>query len=144
MIRPDHYYMEMAKEAATLSTCLRRQVGAVAVMGNFTIAQGFNAVPRGSAPCSEVGCLRKELGVPSGQRHEICRAVHAEQAIIAHAANIGLSLKGARLYVTHSPCTICAKLIVSSGIKEVIFAEGYPDDFAEAFLKSAGITLRQI
>ena len=143
-MNPDQYYMELAQEVATRSTCLRRQVGAVAVQGSFTIASGFNSAPRGSQSCAETGCLRQELGVPSGQRHEICRAVHAEQNVITTAANAGLSLFGARLYVTHSPCAICAKLIINAGIKEVIFAEGYPDDLAETFLNSAGVRLRQM
>lgn len=140
----DQHYMELARDIATRSTCLRRQVGAVAVQGCFTIVSGFNGVPRGSASCAEAGCLRKELGVPSGQRHEICRAVHAEQNVITTAANAGLSLHGATLYVTHSPCSICAKLIVNAGIKEVVFAEGYPDDLAESFLIAADVKLRQI
>ena len=143
-MKPDQYYMDMARDAATRSTCLRRQVGAVAVQGNFTIATGFNAVPRGVELCSETGCLRQVLGVPSGQRHEICRAVHAEQNVITTAANAGLSLFGAKLYVTHSPCSICAKMIINAGIKEVIFADGYPDEWAESFLKSAGVRLRQM
>ena len=143
-MKSDQYYMELARENAMRSTCLRRQVGAVAVQGSFTVASGFNSVPRGSQLCAETGCLRQELGVPSGQRHEICRAVHAEQNVITSAANAGLSLFGARLYVTHSPCAICAKLIINAGIKEVIFAEGYPDNLAEKFLSSAGVRLRQI
>ena len=140
----DQYYIELAKDVATRSTCLRRQVGAVAVQGSFTVATGFNSAPKGCPPCAETGCLRQELGVPSGQRHEICRAVHAEQNVITTAANAGISLFGAKLYVTHSPCAICAKLIINAGIKEVVFAEGYQDELADIFLKAAGVRVRQV
>lgn len=140
----DQYYMELAREDAMRSTCLRRQVGAVAVRGEEVLAVGCNRAPFGSKSCAITGCLRAQLEVPSGQRHELCRAIHAEQDIITQAANKGFSLRGTTLYVTHSPCSICAKLIVGAGVKEVIFAEGYPDESAETFLSAAGVTLRQI
>lgn len=143
-MNPDQYYMELARDIATRSTCLRRQVGAVAVQGEEVLTVGCNRVPFGSKPCSITGCLRTQLEVPSGQRHELCRAIHAEQDIITQAANRRFSLRGATLYVTHSPCSICAKLIISAGIKEVIFADRYPDEWAETFLKAAGVELRQM
>lgn len=142
MARPtwDDYFMEMAELAATRSTCLRRNVGAVIVKDRHAIATGYNGAPSGVKHCDEIGgCLRQQLNVPSGQRHEICRALHAEQNAIIQAAKMGNSIEGATIYVTHQPCAICAKMIINAGIRRIIIKEAYPDEMAEKILEEAGI-----
>lgn len=128
------YFMKMAELAAERSTCLRRQVGAVAVKDNHILATGYNGSPTGQIHCQETGCLRETLQVPSGEKHELCRAVHAEQNVICQAAAHGASLIGATLYCTHQPCSICAKLIVNVGISKVVFKDGYPDQMTKEIL----------
>ena len=136
----DEYFMEVAKLTATRSTCLRRQVGAVIVKDRHIIATGYNGAPRGLSHCEERGgCLRQELGVPSGQRHELCRALHAEQNAIIQAATLGQSIEGGTIYITHQPCAICSKMIINSGINRIVVNEGYPDDLALEFLDEAGL-----
>ena len=136
----DEYFMEVAKLTATRSTCLRRQVGAVIVKDRHIIATGYNGAPRGLSHCDERGgCLRQELGVPSGQRHELCRALHAEQNAIIQAATLGQSIEGGTIYITHQPCAICSKMIINSGINRIVVNEGYPDDLALEFLDEAGL-----
>ena len=136
----DEYFMEVAKLTATRSTCLRRQVGAVIVKDRHIIATGYNGAPRGLPHCDERGgCLRQELGVPSGQRHELCRALHAEQNAIIQAATLGQSIEGGTIYITHQPCAICSKMIINSGINRIVVNEGYPDDLALEFLDEAGL-----
>lgn len=142
MARPtwDEYFMEMAELAATRSTCLRRHVGAVIVKDRHAIATGYNGAPSGVKHCDEIGgCLRQQLNIPSGQRHEICRALHAEQNAIIQAARMGNSIEDATIYVTHQPCAICAKMIINSGIRRIIIKEAYPDEMAEKILEEAGI-----
>ena len=130
------YFMKMAQLAAERSTCIRRQVGAVAVRDNHVLATGYNGAPKGQTHCIDQGCLREELNIPSGERHEICRGVHAEQNIICQAALHGVSLEGAIIYCTTQPCSICARLIVNSGIQKVIYLEGYPDEMTIGILKN--------
>ena len=126
----DEYFMKMAHLAATRSTCIRRAVGAVVVKEKRVLTTGYNGAPKGMRHCQEVGCLREKLNVPSGQRHELCRGVHAEQNAIVQAAYFGASIKGASMYVTNSPCSVCAKMIVNAGIVAVVFETGYPDELA--------------
>ncbi len=134
------YFVEMAKLAATRSTCLRRQVGAVVVKDNRVLSTGYNGSPQHTAHCEDLGgCLREKLGIPSGQRHEICRAVHAEQNAIVQAAKHGVSIDGADLYCTHQPCSICAKLIINAGIKNVYYVDGYPDEFSMSFFEEVAV-----
>jgi len=140
----DDYFMKMAYLAGERSTCLRRKVGAVLVKDKQILATGYNGAPMGAKHCDVTGCLRQKLGVPSGQRHEICRGLHAEQNVILQAARHGVSLKESNIYITNTPCSICAKMIVNAGIREVICAGDYPDDFALGFLAAAGIKLRKI
>ncbi|MDO4518223.1 MAG: dCMP deaminase family protein [Bacillota bacterium] len=137
----DEYFMEMAVLTAKRSTCLRRQVGAVIVQDKHIIATGYNGAPRGVAHCGDraEGCLRQHLGVPSGERHELCRALHAEQNAIIQAATLGQSVEGATIYVTNQPCSICAKMIINAGISRIVVKEGYPDEFAVEILKEAGL-----
>lgn len=138
----DEYFMEMAELTAKRSTCLRRQVGAVIVKNKHIIATGYNGAPRGIAHCAEKGgCLREKLGVPSGQRHELCRALHAEQNAIIQAATLGQSIEDASIYITHQPCVICAKMIINAGIKRIVVKEGYPDELSVEILDEAGLKI---
>jgi len=153
MSRPslDEYFMEIADVVGKRSTCLRHKVGAVLVKNKRIIATGYNGAPRGLPHCLEVGCLRDELQIKSGTRHEICRAVHAEQNAIIQAAIHGISTEDATLYCTHFPCVLCAKMLVNAGVREIVFKEDYPDIFkedfpvegAEDYLKQAGVKLRR-
>lgn len=133
------YFIDMARLAAQRSTCLRRQVGAVAVRDKRILCTGYNGSPSGLPHCLDVGCLRNELGIESGTRHEICRAVHAEQNLIVQAARVGVSLQGCTVYCTHQPCILCAKLLASVGVATVIFYNPYPDQEAVKLLRDAGV-----
>ena len=146
IIRPswDEYFMRVAFLVCERSTCLRRRVGAVLVKDRQILATGYNGAPKDIPHCESTGCLREELGVPSGQRHEICRGLHAEQNVILQAASSGVSTKGSTLYITSTPCSICAKMIINAGIEEVAIESEYPDEMAIAFLKEAGVVLRKI
>lgn len=136
----DEYFMEMAKLTAKRSTCLRRQVGAVIVKDKHIIATGYNGAPRGLKHCGEIGgCLREQLKVPSGQRHELCRALHAEQNAIIQAATLGQSIEDSTIYVTHQPCSICSKMIINAGINRIVVDQGYPDEMATKILEEAGL-----
>jgi len=131
------YFMQMAKLVTERSTCERRQVGAVLVKNNQIIASGYNGAPKGITHCGVSGCLRKRLDVPSGQKHELCRGVHAEQNTIIQAAVNGTSLVNSVLYTTNFPCTICAKLIINAEIKTVYVLEDYPDALAKEMFGEA-------
>ncbi len=143
MERPswEHYFMQIARVVATRSTCLRRNVGAVIVRNRQILATGYNGVPRDLAHCDVRGCLRDELGVPSGERHELCRGLHAEQNAIIQAAYQGTEIRDAELYCTHQPCVVCAKMIVNAGIETVYFAGAYPDHLATEVFAESGIRL---
>jgi dCMP deaminase len=145
IVRPswDQYFMKAAKLVAERSSCLRRNVGAVLVKDKQILATGYNGAPSGIEHCEVTGCLRQELNVPSGQRHEICRGLHAEQNVILQAARHGVSVKGSLLYITHTPCSICAKMIINAGITEIVVGEQYPDKMAAEFLKQAKIKVRR-
>jgi len=140
----NEYFLNICNLIASRSTCLRRQVGAVIVKDKQILASGYNGAPTGIKHCDLVGCLREKLGVPSGQRHELCRALHAEQNAFLQAAKHGVSLKGASIYITTQPCSICAKMIINAGIKKVIIQGDYPDDLALEFLEEAGIEIEII
>ena len=138
----DEYFMDMAVLTAKRSTCLRRQVGAVIVKDKHIIATGYNGAPRGVPHCDEKGgCLRQQLNVPSGERHELCRALHAEQNAIIQAATLGQSIEGGPIYVTNQPCVICAKMIINAGIRRIVVKEGYPDELAVERLREAGLSI---
>lgn len=143
MIRPtwDEYFMDIANLVKTRSTCSRRQVGAVVVKDKRILSTGYNGAPTGCQHCMDVGCLRAKLGVPSGERHELCRAVHAEQNAIAQAAQHGISVEGGSIYVTHQPCSMCAKVLINAGIKRIIYQGEYPDALSLELLSEAGIEL---
>ena len=140
----DEYFMEIAELAAKRSTCLRRQVGAVLVRDKRILATGYNGAPRGLAHCETVGCMRENLGVPSGQRHEMCRAVHAEMNLVAQAAYHGVETKGSVVYCTHQPCVICLKLLLNAGIEAVYFRHAYDDPLSREIAKEAGIIFKQL
>ncbi|MEG1942616.1 MAG: cytidine/deoxycytidylate deaminase family protein [Angelakisella sp.] len=135
----DEYFMEMAYLATKRSTCLRRQIGAVLVKDNKVIATGYNGACRKTVDCLELGCLRDELGIASGTRAEVCRAVHAEQNAIIQAALSGASTKGATMYCTHSPCIICAKMMVNAEIARSVINEKYSESEYVELFKQAGI-----
>ena len=138
----DEYFMEMAKLAARRSTCLRRQVGAVIVQDKHVIATGYNGAPKGIPHCAEMGgCYREQNNIPSGERHELCRALHAEQNAIIQAATYAQGVDGATIYITHQPCVICAKMIINAGIERIVVNEGYPDEMAVSILEEAGLRI---
>lgn len=141
----DEYFMRMAELTSKRSTCLRRNVGAVIVKDKHVIATGYNGAPKGLKHCAELGgCLREKLHVPSGQRHELCRALHAEQNAIIQAATLGQSIEGGSIYITNSPCSICAKMIINAGLSRIVVRDGYPDDMAREILDEAGIEIEYL
>ncbi|HAA43462.1 MAG TPA: cytidine deaminase [Ruminiclostridium sp.] len=135
----DEYFMEIVELIKERSTCLRRQVGALIVNDKRILATGYNGAPTGCSHCEEVGCLREKLQIPSGQRHELCRALHAEQNAIVQAALYGISVQGGTLYVTHQPCVMCAKMAINAGIKRIVYKGEYPDELSRELLEEAGI-----
>ena len=138
----DEYFMEIAEIVKTRSTCIRRQIGAVIVKDNRIITTGYNGAPSGCRHCTEIGsCYRQEHNIPSGERHELCRALHAEQNAIIQAARIGNTTDGATIYVTNQPCVICAKMCINAGIKRIVYKDSYPDPLAVEMLEEAGIEL---
>lgn len=135
----DEYFMDITRVVATRSTCLRRQVGATIVKGKRLLTSGYNGAPQGLAHCGEVGCLRQTRGVPSGERHELCRGTHAEQNAIVQAALYGVAIDGATLYCTHQPCSGCTKMIINAGIRRVVYENAYPDELAQELMDGAGV-----
>lgn len=145
MERPsnDEYFMEMAQLVSSRSTCLRRKVGAVIVKEKRVLSTGYNGSPKGTKHCEELGCIRVKMNVPSGTRHELCRGVHAEQNAVTQAAYVGVSVDGATIYTTTYPCSMCAKILINAGIKEIVYSEGYADDLSKDLLEEAKIKLRE-
>lgn len=137
----DSYFMKITHDVAERSTCLRRRVGALIVLEKRILATGYNGAPSGLRHCAETGCLREQLKVPSGERQEICRALHAEQNAIIQAASHGVPIRGATLYCTTQPCVTCAKMIINSEIRRVMFEGDYPDSLALEMLNESGVTL---
>jgi dCMP deaminase len=138
----DEYFMQIARLVSQRSTCLRRHVGAVIVKNKRMLATGYNGAPSGMEHCLETGCLRDRLKIPSGERHELCRGLHAEQNAIIQASLYGISVKDSAIYITNQPCVICAKMLINAGIREIVIAGNYPDKMAMEFLKEAGIGIR--
>ena len=137
----DEYFMEIVELIKKRSTCIRRQVGALIVNDRRILSSGYNGAPQGCAHCEDIGCLRQQLNVPSGERHELCRAIHAEQNAIVQAAYSGTRLKGSTLYVTTQPCVLCSKLAINAGIKKIIYKGDYPDELGIKLLGEAGVEL---
>lgn len=133
------YFMDITELVARRSTCTRRAVGAVLVKDKQILATGYNGAPTGITHCIDTGCLREKMNVPSGERHELCRGVHAEQNAIVQAAFYGVSINGATLFCTNLPCSICAKLLINSGIKTIYYKSGYADAISEEMMNEAGI-----
>ncbi|QLJ52649.1 MAG: CMP/dCMP deaminase zinc-binding [Candidatus Fermentimicrarchaeum limneticum] len=146
MSRPswDEYFMKICDVVAERSTCKRHNFGAVIVRDKRLLATGYNGAPSGLPHCLEIGCLRDELGIPSGTKHEICRGVHAEQNAIIQCALHGVSSKDATMYVNGIPCKICAKIIINSGIKRVVYGGDYADKEAFELFKQAGVQMDQL
>ncbi|MBC7197215.1 MAG: cytidine/deoxycytidylate deaminase family protein [Deferribacterales bacterium] len=145
-MRPDwdKYFLELTDVVKKRSTCLRRQVGAIIVKDNHILSTGYNGVPTKISHCSEVGCLREKLKVPSGERHELCRGLHAEQNAIIQAALHGVSIKDATIYTNTKPCSICTKMIINAGIKRIVYQIDYSDKLADELLAETDIELVKI
>ena len=140
----DKRFMDLTKTIAKWSSCYKtnRNIGAIIVKDKRILTTGYNGAPSGIKSCKEKGeCLRQKLDIPSGKQHELCFAIHAEQNAIIQAAKIGVSIDGATLYCTHQPCVICSKMIVNAGISRVVYANPYPDDFAQEIFKESGVQL---
>jgi len=140
----DSYFLDIVDLVSRRSTCCRRSVGAGLVRDSRILATGYNGAPSKLQHCLDIGCLREQLKVPSGERHELCRGLHAEQNAIIQAALHGVSTKGSTLYCTNHPCVICAKMIINAGISRVVIRDGYHDQLAAEMLKEAGIRVEQL
>jgi dCMP deaminase len=135
----DGYFLKIASVVAERSTCRRHHVGAVAARDKHILSTGYNGAPSGAKDCLELGCLRDELNIPSGTRHEICRGIHAEQNVIIQAGLHGISLEGSTIYATHTPCVLCAKMLVNAKIKRLVSFGSYNDDAFGKLFREAGI-----
>ena len=145
MSRPSwaEYFMTITNMVAKRSTCLRRHVGAILVKDKRILATGYNGAPAGIRHCKETGCIRQDSDIPSGQRHELCRGLHAEQNVIIQAAYHGVSIDGAILYCTNKPCIICSKMLINAGVKKIVYEDGYDDPLADEMLTEADITVER-
>ena len=140
----NEYFMSIAELVSKRSTCLRRKVGAVIVKDKRILSTGYNGAPSGIKHCLETGCLREKLNVPSGERHELCRGLHAEQNAIIQAAYHGVEIKHSIIYCTNLPCIICTKMLINAGIKKIFYKDGYPDTLSKDMLEEAEVELIQI
>ena len=139
----EEYFFKITIEVASRSTCMRRQTGAVVIRDKRILATGYNGAPSGLAHCGEVGCLREIKNIASGERHELCRGLHAEQNAIIQAARHGIDISKSSIYCTHHPCVLCAKMLINAGIVTIFYKEGYPDDLAKEMLDQAGLKVVQ-
>ncbi len=146
MSRPswDDYFMKITADVAERATCVKRQVGAIIVKDNRILSTGYNGSPKGFRHCAEVGCIRQEMGIPSGQRHELCRGLHAEQNAVIQAAWHGVKIAGGTLYCTYQPCVICAKMMINAGIVKLVYSGGYPDELAMQMLGESSINVNKV
>jgi dCMP deaminase len=140
----DEYFIEIAFVVGKRATCLRNNVGAVIVRDKRILTTGYNGAPIGMEHCLEIGCIRNQENIPSGTRHEKCRAVHSEQNAIIQAAIHGVSISGSTIYCTHQPCVLCAKMIINANIKRVVYATHYPDEDSLNFFKEAGVEVEYL
>jgi dCMP deaminase len=140
----DDYFLEIADVVAKRSSCVRRHIGAVIVRDRRIITTGYNGAPSGLKHCTEIGCLRDQLNIESGTRHETCRALHSEMNAIIQAAQHGVSTKDATLYCTHQPCSVCARMLINAGIVRIVYRGDYPDKFARALLEEAKIEVVRV
>ncbi|OGC23744.1 cytidine deaminase [candidate division WOR-1 bacterium RIFOXYB2_FULL_42_35] len=145
MKRPDwdSYFMKITRDVSERATCVKRQVGAIIVKDNRILSSGYNGSPKGFKHCEDVGCIRKEMGLPSGHRHELCRGLHAEQNAIIQAAVHGVKIEGGTLYCNYQPCAICVKMIINAGIKKIIYSGSYPDELAQQMLKDSNLKVER-
>jgi dCMP deaminase len=139
----DEYFMEMAHVVSKRSTCLRRKVGAILVKDKHILSTGYNGAPKGMDHCCETGCLRENMNIPSGERHELCRGLHAEQNVIIQAAVFGTSIKGSTLYCTNTPCVVCVKMLINAGVLEIVYAGEYPDNLAKRMLSESNLKIKR-
>ena len=137
----DEYFSRIAEEVSKRSTCLRRHVGAILVLDKRILSTGYNGAPRGIRHCAETGCLREQHGVPSGERHELCRGLHAEMNVLIQAASHGIRVQDATLYSTTFPCSLCAKMLINGGIRRIIAQSDYADPLAKELLAEAGVSV---
>jgi len=146
MSRPcwNEYFMQIAYLVSQRSTCIRRQVGVIIVKDKRILSTGYNGAPTGLRHCLDLGCLRDQLQVPSGERHELCRGLHGEQNAIIQAAVYGVSIKGGDLYSTHLPCSLCAKMLINAGIHNIYYADGYPDELSTQLMDEAGVNIHKV
>lgn len=141
----DDYFMKMAYLASERSTCLRRSVGAIIVKEKKVMATGYNGAPKDTENCLDRGyCLRDKMGIPSGERHELCRGAHAEGNAIAQAAQFGIPVNGATVYCTNFPCVFCTKMIINAGISELVYEQGYPDELSKELLEESNVKIRKV
>lgn len=140
----DEYFMKITELVAERSTCLRRNTGVVIVKNKRILTTGYNGAPEGLKHCEEVGCLRDKLNIPSGERHELCRGLHAEQNAIIQAAKLGICIDSATVYVTNHPCFICAKMLINAGVKRIVYKKDYPDELSKKIFKEAGIVTKKM
>ena len=145
MKRPDwdQYFLKITQDVSERATCVKRQVGAIIVKDNRILSTGYNGSPKGFKHCEDVGCIRKEMNVPSGQRHELCRGLHAEQNAIIQAAVHGVEIEGATMYCNYQPCAICVKMIINAGIKKLVYSGSYPDELAQQMLKDSKLKVER-
>ena len=141
MERPswDEYFLRITQQVAERSTCLRRHVGAILVRDKRILGTGYNGAPRGLRHCADVGCLRQQKNVPAGERHELCRGLHAEMNVFLQAASFGVSTSGSTLYATVYPCSLCAKMAINAGVKRIVTTADYPDELAKEILAEAEV-----
>lgn len=140
----DEYFFQITELVASRSTCLRRKVGAILVRDKRLLSTGYNGAPQNLEHCLDKGCLREKMNIPSGERHELCRGIHAEQNAIIQAARHGVSVVGSTLYCTTQPCVICTKMLINAGVVEIYCREGYPDELSEQMLAEAGVELIKV
>ncbi len=140
----DFYFMKIALLVSERSTCFHRKVGAVIVRDNRILATGYNQPPSGFPHCDQIGCIRDDLNIPSGKNQEICYALHAEQNALMQSARFGIATEGATMYVTHKPCSVCARLMINAGIKRVVYLEDYPDPLTDFFFKMTGVSVEKL
>ncbi len=140
----DEYFMSITEMVAQRSTCLRRKVGAILVRDKRIIATGYNGAPAKVSHCLDIGCLREQQGIPSGERHELCRGLHAEQNAIIQAALHGFSIEGSTLYCTNMPCSICSKMLINARIEKIYYKEGYADSLSSLLLAEAKVPVAQL
>jgi dCMP deaminase len=137
----DEYFMSIARQVATRATCLRRQIGAVLVLDKRILCTGYNGPPSGLPHCDQIGCLREQLNVPSGERHELCRGLHAEMNAFLQASKHGIRIDGATLYCTHHPCILCSKMLINAGVRRVVISDDYPDELSKEMLAAGGVAV---